>query len=187
MIQDRTAEEYIRKLRFRRREIGGCDEEDVLLKMRGLRDIYRQQSESLQRDLETEEERGRELEEQLRKVSRERDAALGELARLRAQAKSAVLPLETGADKPRPPEGLQRPAESPQPDALQKAGMDAARETQQLQQQARALRLQYESLTQALKSNSQLLASELDEILKIIFSLRGKVGMLSGVHAQDAK
>ena len=52
MAQSRTIEEFIKNLKFKKKAMGGCDEEDVLIKMKELNDIYREASQGMRDELE---------------------------------------------------------------------------------------------------------------------------------------
>lgn len=52
MAQSRNIEEFIKNLKFKKKAMGGCDEEDVLIKMKELNDIYREASQGMRDELE---------------------------------------------------------------------------------------------------------------------------------------
>ncbi len=71
MIQDKGAEEYIQQLKFKHKRFGGCDEEDVFVKIRELDRIYFQRTQALREQLEQSEKSVAELNEQLQRVRQE--------------------------------------------------------------------------------------------------------------------
>ena len=65
MAQSRTIEEFIKNLKFKKKTMGGCDEEDVLLKMKELSDLYRETSQSMREELEKANSRVQEIQSEL--------------------------------------------------------------------------------------------------------------------------
>lgn len=200
MAQYTTAEEYIKQLEFKRKRVGGCDEEDVLLKMKELSGLFlvqvqslqeqlaqsNQRAEELEEQLAQSQQRGGELEEQLAKTIRESEVARGELARQRQHNREAAAQEETYGDKIQQLDNLLRTVEASKQDILQRAKADALQEAEQLRLESQTLRRQNGALADELKGSGLLLVSELEEIQKVIAALRGKVGTLSGIHVPNA-
>ena len=176
-MQGETPEEFVRQLKFKHKFFGGCAEEEVLLKIRELCDIYKKQTESLQGRLSREEQRSSELEQQVQAISQEKESAL----------QKACQSEEAYADKVQQLDHLMHSIESSKQDILQKVKGDAIQEAEKLQKESQALLRQKEVLTEEIKSSSYVLDTELGRIQTVVESLRKSAGKLSEPYAVETK
>lgn len=194
MEQEETPEKFVQQLTFRHKLFGGCDEEEVLLQIRKLCDIYEKQMNILNDRLIQEEahsseleQQKHELEEQMQVVIQKKEDALQEAGFLRIQVEEARRSEAAYADKIVKLEQLMESIEVTKRDILQKVKGDAIQEAERLQKENRELSEHKDALTDELKNSVCAVDTELAQTQAALESLRQRVRKLSEPYAVERK
>lgn len=194
MEQEETPEKFVQQLTFRHKLFGGCDEEEVLLQIRKLCDIYEKQMNILNDRLIQEEahsseleQQKHELEEQMQVVIQKKEDALQEAGFLRIQVEEARRSEAAYADKIVKLEQLMESIEVTKRDILQKVKGDAIQEAERLQKENRELSEHKDALIDELKNSVCAVDTELAQTQAALESLRQRVRKLSEPYAVERK
>lgn len=216
MEKEITAEEYVRQLTFKHKIFGGCDEEDVLLKIRELCDIYKKEVDSLeerledtaqgdrnsrklkqryrelqQRNSELEQENS-DLEEENQQLEQQLQEVKGDSLQRAAQAQLKAnndggSGGEAYAQKIKQLENLMNSIEASKRDILRKTKWEAMQEAEKLKKETQELQQQKDALTEEVKSCSFMLDSELEQLQTGLEGLRRNARKLSDPYALETK
>lgn len=194
MEQEETPEKFVQQLTFRHKLFGGCDEEEVLLQIRKLCDIYEKQMKIRNDRLIQEEahsseleQQKHELEEQMQVVIQKKEDALQEAGFLRSQAEEAHRSEAAYADKIVKLGHLMESIEVTKRDILQKVKGDAIKEAERLQKENRELSDQKDALTEELKNSMRTVDTELAQTQEALENLRQRVRKLSEPYAVESR
>lgn len=141
MKEDMQIEEYMSRLSFKKKRFGGYDEEDVLLKIKQLNDLYQKKIEVLEKQLVEKQPSNNEVkdEEEQKTTYDTQVAALNSL----------MASIEASKDE-----------------ILQQTKANALREAEQIRREVLTLRRQKHALDDEISNTVKLVTSSLHEIME---------------------
>lgn len=163
-MSEQNVEDYIRHLSFKKRVIGGCDEEDVLLKMHQLSVLYREQINELQNQLELEKKQKNALEMNLTELQSNQNGC---------------------AQKSEQLSSLLNSTESAKEHILHGARGKDLQEAEQLDREIQLLKYRKDSLNLELTDTAKAIIQALNSVQEKMTSLQNQVAGLEFRETDD--